>query len=163
MEKTNVLFAFAIAVILGLIFLTTLSQPIADQSSTSTVTDDQYTASNTSCVKVTSGNDCIISLTSVENVSAQAIGSANYSLCVASNGGSLLSNGIINNGDATTDGWYNGQTLNATYTMSQGCVYNPNATSRNLTSLLPLFFAIFLVIMAIYYFKEGGLPGIGEK
>jgi preprotein translocase subunit SecG len=157
-KKIAMVASLFIVVVIGLIFLTTINQNVETQATLSTITDDQFTASNSSCVVITTG--CIETVTSIKNVTRTTIDPANYTLC-RSNTGKL--DGIqLLSGAQMADASLNGKTLNATYTESAGCTYVSNSTARNLTGILVLLFVIAIVVIAIAYFKDFASDFMGK-
>lgn len=135
-----------VTLLIGLVFLTSISDNVNQTQSLATISNDLFTGSNSSCVQVTSG--CIDSLTSVKNAST-TLSTGNYTLCQVQHryDGIFLQTGSL----------YNGVALNATYESSENCMYVSNGTSRSLILLVVVLFAIGLVIAAMYYLKESDI------
>jgi len=152
MNKMSVLITGFIVLLVGVVLLSSLADNESSIRTLLTVTDDQFTMDNTTCVQITSG--CISSLTSVENATgAEVIGAGNYSLCRSSGN----QDGILVSADTSIDR-YNGLTINATYTHSPGCTYVSSGISRTFIGLIPIFFALFVLLIGVGIFmksKEG--------
>lgn len=127
-----------VLLVVALVLITSIADNISKMSALNTVTNDLFTASNTSCVQVTTG--CIDSLTSIENTTS-TLGVANYSLCRSTSNldGIILKDPSVHNANV----------MNATYIYSADCTYVADSTSRTLVGLIVLFFAI--AILAIGY------------
>ena len=135
-----ILMAF-ITIIVSVILISSLGEQNQRIQTLDTVTDDTFTASTT-CTRVATG--CIDSITNVKNLSVTAA-VGNYTLCTSSTGN------IDGIQLATT--LYTG-TMNATYTHSPSCGYVKDGTSRTLSNLIPLFFAIAILLAVIFYIKR---------
>ena len=154
MNKMSVLITGFIVLLVGVVLLSSLADNESSIRTLLTVADDQFTGSNTTCVRVTTG--CIDSLTSVEN-STVTIGVANYSLCRSTTTG--VQDGILLAAGSQADGFaLSGTVLNATYTNSPTCAYVASGISRTFISLIPIFFALFVLLIGVGIFmksKEG--------
>jgi len=158
MNKMSVLIMGFIVILVGIVLLSSLADNESSIRTLVTVTDDPFTGSNSTCTRVSTG--CIYSITSVENGTSggtEVIGTANYSICRSSTtnvlDGILLAAGSQYNGQALS-----GETLNATYEHSPGCMYISSSVSRTFISLIPLFFALAVLLIGIGIFiksKEG--------
>ncbi len=133
--------AILLVVILGVIFGT-----LSDQTTTTSVGSDQFTAANGTCVRVTTtAAECILkgSTTAIVNDTNQVDVLANFTECstggVTVNGYNMVSNA---NADLT------GATVNATYT-EIGCGYITSATTRTLINLLPVLLGIAVLIFIV--------------
>ena len=147
--QTGMFIALFVGLTIGIIAIGAIVTQISGQTSTTTVTNDQFTMSNTSCVDVTT--NCILSLTSVSNVTAGTAGinpidSGNYSICRV-NAPAGMFDGVVVSGDASID-VLNGLTLNTTYT-GINCDYIGGATTRSLISYIPLLAVVALLVFTI--------------
>ena len=125
--------------IIGLVALQVMYTSIQDQTDTTAITDDSFTGSNTTCVDIT--DNCILSVTSVENATGgETLGTGNYSLCDANSGGKY-DDGII-----LDDAEYNAATLNATYT-EVNCGHLTGLTALVVNNV-PILVAIAILVFA---------------
>ena len=155
-NKMMILISAFILLLVGIILTSEVANSNSKARSLGTVTDDQFTADNASCVQITTG--CIDSITLVENATkATTVGSANYTLCRSST--THLQDGIqLKDGAQMAGESLDGFTLNATYTQSADCTYVSDATSRVFLNLIPLFFAIAVMLVGVWLWmksKEG--------
>ena len=155
MNKMSVLIVGFITVLVGVIFLSSLADNESTIRTLVTVTDDAFTGSNSTCTRVATG--CIDSLTTVENATgAMTVGAANYSLCRSTTG---VQDGILLAANSQAEGiTLGGAALNATYEQSPGCMYVASGVSRTFIGLIIVFFAIFVLLIAVGVFtksKEG--------
>ena len=138
-KKGNTIIVLTVALIIGIISLSIGWQTIQDKTLTTAITDDQFSASNSTCVEIT--DNCVLSITSIENATIP-IGSGNYSLCNVdapsqSDDGVLFTVGV---GDE-----YNGETLNVTYTeVDCSRITGTTATIINYT---PVLWALGLLVL----------------
>jgi len=148
----NLILASFIVLIVAIPLLLIITQNLDRQSDLTTVKGDQFTMSNTTCVQLTTG--CIKSITKVANSTlTNSIGAGNYSLC---NINTVKPNydGILVSGDSSVDAAFNGLTLNATYVESSDCSYVDSGTARNLSTLIPIFFVLAIVVVGIWQSKR---------
>lgn len=140
--QMNAMLALSIGLILGVVILGVVFSFISDQTSTSTITADQFTASNESCVQVTS--NCITTLTNVYNATTPGPIEAggNYSICTV---GGALSGLYLNPADSQGNIDNNGYTANATYN-ERSCGFITSGTTRTLVTLIPLLLAIVALV-----------------
>jgi len=151
--QTGMFIALFVGLVIGVIAIGAMVTQITQQTSTTTVTDNQFTMSNTSCVDLT--NNCILSLTTIENQTGiGTITSGNYSICSV-NAPLSRYDGVLVSGDASVD-LANGQTLNATYT-EISCDYIGGTTTRSLVSYIPLLAVVALLVFTIVI---GGLSKV---
>ena len=143
----NVIIGMGITLIIGVIVLSIIWTQYADQVGSATITGDQFTASNTTCVELT--DKCLTSITSLNNATGNStmkstiIGSGNYSICTA-RGLNNKFDGVLLDGDTVVDAGYNGQTVNASYTeISCNRITGMTAT---IVGYLPVLLAIVLLI-----------------
>jgi len=129
--------AILIVLVIGLVALQIMYTSISNQTSETTITDDQFVGSNTTCVDLT--DQCILSLTSIENGTV-VVDAGNYSLCEANSGGKY-SDGIL-----LDDAEFNGYTLNATYT-EVNCGHLTGLTAVVVNNV-PILVAIALLVFA---------------
>ena len=156
MEKNKflgVVIGSFLTIIIGVVLISSLAQQNAQVQTLTTSTNDQFTVSNTTCTRVTTG--CIDSLTSVGNATNTYVLTQlanNATLCTTSNGNQ---DGII----LPTAERYNmnGATANATYQESSNCMYVKDSTSRTLAGIIIVFFAIAIVLGALYWLRESGM------
>ena len=134
--------AILLVVILAVIFSTLSNQISAD---TTTITADQFTADNTSCVRVT--QNCIVTLTTVVNATnADGIeATGNYSACDISGDASGIA---LSPDDADGNIDNNGFTANATYN-ERSCAFITSGTTRTLVALIPVLLAIAILIFIL--------------
>jgi len=156
LNKMSVLIMGFIVILVGIVLLSSLADNENNIRTLTTVTDDPFTGSNSTCTRISNG--CIDSITSVENATgAMTVGAANYSLCRSST--TNLQDGIILAAGSQAQGiTLGGAALNATYQHSAGCTYVSNSTSRVFISLIPIFFAMAVLLYGIFVFiksKEG--------
>jgi len=132
-----------VVLIIGVIIASIMYSQVDNQTSQTTVTDDQFTASNSSCVDIT--DKCIYSVTSVENgTGSYTVTSGNYSTCKV-NSGLRWDDGLL-----VSDDLVNGQTLNATYTEID-CGYISSGLTRTIVNYLPVLLAVALLIFLAGY------------
>ena len=131
--------AILLVVILGVIFST-----LSEQTTTSAVTADQFTASNSSCTKVT--NNCITAITSVVNATTPGVdATGNYSVCSISGDETGI---LLDPADSTGNIDNNGFTANASYS-EQSCAFITSGTTRTLVTLIPVLLAILVLIFIL--------------
>jgi Na+-transporting NADH:ubiquinone oxidoreductase subunit NqrC len=158
-EGMSIMIVGFITVLVGAILMTTLANTNSQIQKTNTITDKQFTMSNTTCVQVAPVGSCIATLTSIENVTVRTgvtnpLGSANYSLCTKTN----RNDGVVfDTASAAINTELNGKTLNATFEESAGCMYVADNTSRTLSDITILMFVIGIIVAAVYFLKQGGL------
>lgn len=129
-----------VVLVLGLVTMQVGFSLIDSQTTSTTITDDTFTASNITCVDVT--DKCILALSSVENASdGVVLGVANYSLCSANAGSVRYYDGIL-----LDDTLYNGNSLNATYT-EVDCNHVSGITSLVIKNI-PILLAVALLVFA---------------
>lgn len=117
------------------------SQNITNSQTKYTATNAQFMASNTSCTNL-NGNNCIVTLTSINNAtSGSVIGAGNYTQCNI--------NGNYYQGVIMIDGGsrYNGLTLNTTFDYAN-CAYSP--VNAPVFSLLIALFWICVTIFGVF-------------
>lgn len=141
MEKhLGIILTSFIAILIGVIMLITLADQNSKLSITSSIVNDSFTGSNTSCTRVTNG--CIQTITAVYN-GTNTVPDTNYTLC-RSNGnrdGLLMSTS------------YNTISLNTTYVSSEDCTYVDNSTARALTSVIIILVSIGVLAGGLYWLK----------
>jgi len=132
-----------IGLVIGLVALQIVFSLITSQAATTTITDDTFTASNSSCVDIT--DKCILSLTSVENATdGTSVGAGNYSQCLSNAGTSRYYDGIL-----LDDAEYNGASLNATYVEVE-CGHISGLTSIVVNNI-PVILAVALLMFLAGY------------
>ena len=125
---------------IGLVVLQIAFSLITNQTKSTAIVDDQFAASNTSCVDVSP--NCILSMTKIENVSTgETLGTGNYSLCSVNSGSAAYNDGVL-----LDDSEYNGLTLNATYT-EVDCGHVTGLTGVVIQNI-PVLLAIALLVFA---------------
>jgi hypothetical protein len=151
----GILIITAVTIIVGVVFLSTISDNVFSSTNLVNFSNDPFTADNITCVQVTTG--CIDSIQLIKNGSSGThIASGNYTLCRTSTTGHL--DGIKLDGNAADDASYNGKTVNASYWYSHDCMYVADNTSRTLINLLVIFGALAIVFVGVLGFinsKEG--------
>lgn len=148
MRKGQIGATIFIPVVIAVILLGVVFTFITDQRSTTTVTDDQFTASNTSCVEIT--NACINSITRIENASGGGtiLSASNYTLCIAT-GTTNEYDGILLSPTASLE--LNGKTVNATYE-GESCEAIDGMTGT-MIDYIPVLLAVVLIIGVAVYIK----------
>lgn len=112
---------------------------ISSQRDTTTITDDQFTATNGTCIQVT--DNCISSTTKIENVTLPVTTTGNFSLCgVGVNTGRY--NGYLLNIDGA-DASIDGLTQNASYNEAS-CSY-VTGTAGTIISYISIALALVLL------------------
>ena len=145
------IFTIAIVIIFALALIPSLSDQTNKLSSLATITQDNFTMSNNTCVQVATG--CIDAISSVINQTQASgflnpVGSGNYTVCRSSTGNA---DGINVRGSDAVINNLNGLTLTANYTLSPDCTYIANNTVKNLATLPLLFYILAVVIIVIGY------------
>ena len=127
-----------IALILGVIFLSIAWTQIQSQQTRTTITDDQFTATNGSCVRVTS--ECIASLTTVENgTGGSELLTGNFTAC----GVNTDLYGLLLSPTGQIDASYDGATVNATYI--EGSCNEITGQTRTIINYVPVLMAVVLL------------------
>lgn len=137
-QMVGVMTAILISVLIGVIMTSIVHTQITEQTALTTVTNDPFTMSNTTCVRLT--ENCINSFTSVTNTTV-TIGSGNYSRCTSSQ----TYDGILVSADTYIDG-LNGQPLNASY-LEESCAALPTGLTRTIAG----YFAILMAVIILVY------------
>jgi hypothetical protein len=133
----------AVFVILGAVALSMSDSITSDTTSTTAITDQNFTASNTSCVTLTSR--CILTKGTFENTSnGVAIGGNNWTMCGQSG---TYYTGVLLDGDGATEVLYQGVQINTSYT-EIACNYVNNSF---VTTILPYVIILLaaLVFMSV--------------
>lgn len=147
----SVLIIGFVVLLLGLVLIDPIADTVTDLGVLTTTTNQTVTLSNTSCASLTEG--CVKSISVLTNLtSGTLITSKNYTTCKTS--GKTYDNGIILTGESVG---YNGYNGNTTFVQSTNCMYVPDATSRTLSGLLILFFALGIMTAGLYYLKQTGI------
>lgn len=136
----------SIAVILGIIALGVGFGLISNQTTTTTITKDSFTAKNSTCVQVT--DNCIQSLTSVTNGTKTYTG--NFTLC----GDNPNLNGLILYPLQKGAKLHN-SVMNATYT-EISCGYL-SGTTRTIVNYVPLLWAVAILALVAGFIGVGSL------
>lgn len=138
-----------IPIIVAVIILGVIFSFINAQRTTTTITDDQFTVANNTCVEVTS--NCITSVTSVENATgSETIGTGNYSLCIAT-GTTNEYDGIQMVLDDAPIDRYVGETVNVSY-VERSC-QAITGTTGTLIDYVPVLLAVLLLVAVAVYVK----------
>jgi len=147
-KKGNMMMTVFISLLIGLIALTIILPIITDKITDRTVTNDQFTASNTTCVTLSNDLLCLSSITSTVNASNGVdIQVANWTICSATR----QSDGLLLSGDAETKARFNAELINATY-VSRDC--QPiTGTTGTVIGYVPLLFAVILLIFVAVQIK----------
>lgn len=137
-----------ITLLIGLVAFSVANPLIYNKITTTTATHDTFTASNSSCTTVSDDLLCIQSLTATVNASnGFTINTANFTICSASAQG----DGLILDGDASSNAKFNGYSVNATYT-ERDC--QPiTGTAGTIIGYVPLLFAVILFIFVAVQIK----------
>ncbi len=144
----GVIIAMSIGAILLVIILGVIFSTLSNQTSTTPVTKDPFTASKQVCVRVTSATtervDCIEpgSTTAIENSTNAVDVLSNFTEC-GSNGDIFGYKGVALINDSI-----DGAIVNATYT-SRSCAFITSGTTRTLVNLLPVLLAIVVLIFIL--------------
>ncbi len=138
-KKGIAMVGIMITVVISLIVLGIIATQITTQQRTNTITDDQFTASNNSCVRVT--NECIGSTTSLENATSAISAIGNFTTCPGGGTGDNWGY-LLNAGGADTA--LDGGTMNSTY-VEVDCARLTGIT-ETIISYLPILLALALFI-----------------
>ena len=142
-QMSGMMTTILVTVIVGVIAAAIVATQIASQTSSTTITDDQFVMSNTTCVDLT--DNCITSITSIENsTSVETIGSGNYTLCRVSAPVTRF-DGVLVSGDTSIDA-YNGDTKNATY-VETAC----NSLQGGLVRTIAPFFVVLMAVILLMF------------
>lgn len=131
--------------LLGLIVISIVVPLITNKVTDSTVTDDQFTASNTTCVEVA---EYCIQTFSVVNASNGITTTGNFSVCAVSGQGRGLN---MSSNDEANAWEMNGLTMNAIYTQ-RDCQPITGFTGTILT-YVPVLMALLLLIFVAAFMK----------
>ena len=151
---TGMVLAISIPLIIGVIVLALVFGLLRDQTSISSIANDTFTTSNTTCTRVTP--NCLYSLTSVANATGgENIGIGNFSTCKV--GDDLA--GVLFEGTAGVDisDKYNGQLMNVSYD-ELACNYIAGGMTRTLVLYLPILLGVLLFVFVAGYI---GMKGRG--
>ena len=153
--QTGLWVSLFVGIIIALIAISAINTQITGQLSSTTVTDDVFTFSNTTCIDLTT--QCIDSISSVENgTGSNVIGAGNYSLCNANAPGGMR-DGIQIPGDTYIDNLFAGSTtVNATYSQIQ-CDAITGSTTRTILAYIPLLAVLALLVFVI------AIGGLGKS
>ena len=140
-KGSAVIIGVCITVIIAVITLSIAYTSIENQQSTTTVTDDLFTAVNGSCERVV--DECIQSTTSIKNASADITG--NFTLCGSSGDlyGYMLN---VEGADPNLDS----AELNASY-IRISCSYIPSGTTRTIINYVPILLVVVLLAFLGFY------------
>lgn len=140
MGLAGVFIGIMVVLIMGVIVLSIIFTQISNQTTTTAVSNDLFTADTASCVRVT--NNCMLSTGTLTVTSGgDTIPTANYSRCPS---------GEDNYGIQASTADLDAVALNATYT-EVDCGYIEAGTSRTVITLLPLLFAVGLLVFVVGY------------
>ena len=135
-QVVGVMVSLLITVLLGVILLGVIGQFTNNVTSVTSVGDDHFTASNNTCVRVTT--NCLQSTGfSIENGSSVPQ-TGNFSICGGS--GDLFGFSLDSDGYAQLDG----ASVNATYSETD-CGYITNATNRTIINYFALLLGVVLI------------------
>ena len=139
-EQATPWIAIMIVSIIGLVALQIMVGLITSQTTKTTITDDSFTAENSTCVQIT--DKCIFSLTLLENgTDGTEVTASNYTTCQVDASGEYA-DGI----QLESDSDYTGSTLNATYEEVE-CGYITGLTALVVNNV-PILAAIALLVFA---------------
>jgi hypothetical protein len=137
--QSNILL-LSMALIVAIIVVGIIWGLIEEQQNSTTITDDTFTVSSSSCVRVT--NQCIGSLTAVENASVGGTDwLANFTRC----GAGQDFYGLL----VTTGSNLDGSTANATYA-EISCQHITGVTST-VISYIPLLLGVALLVFTTFF------------
>lgn len=142
MKHMGVLLTAFFLLIMGIIFLQVISDRTNSVKTLNTVTGDTFASPATwaTCTQVTDG--CIDSIIVLYN-NSETQKASNYSLCRSSTG---RQDGIRMNET------FSGYTITTNYTYSADCTYVADSVSRTVINLIPIFFALAIIAIAIVAF-----------
>lgn len=153
-KKGNMaIISLTVALIIGLIALTVGWELIQDKTATTEITDDQFTAVNGSCTRITSASDkCISNVAGtirLENASNGEDVLGNFTLCGSQSSSSL------NGYSLTTIPSLDGATINATY--NEIACTQLTGTTATITNYVPLLWAVALLVLVAGFIGVGML------
>ncbi len=136
----------AIGAILLVVVLAVIFSTLSEQTTTTSVVRDPFTAANGTCVRVTatSGVDCIVpgSTTAIVNSTNAVNVLPDFEECGTD--GDLFGYGMTTIANASVVG----AQVNATYT-GRSCAFITSGTTRTLINLLPVLLAIAILIFIL--------------
>lgn len=157
MEKNKILGVIIgsfLTILIGLVLISSLGKQNAEVQTLTTNSQDQFIVDNATCVRISTG--CIDAVSDVRNATGETPVvtqlANNVTLCKSSTG---QIDGVIL--PYASQYGMQGETANATYTESSNCMYVKDATSRTLTNLIIVFFAIAIVLGGLYWLRESGM------
>ncbi len=141
MPIAGMIIFITVGLIIGIVVFQIIFTLIDDQTSTLGVADDQFTASNNTCVQVT--NKCIVLGSGViENATGAQVETNNFTECQVNNPDKLNGFSLNPNGGGTG---FDGVAVNATYS-EVSCSFIPGGTTQTVLNLLPLLLAVALIV-----------------
>lgn len=139
----------AIFVVLGIIVIAIAVAMVNGITSRTSVSADTFTASNTSCVDITT--NCILEKgTFVNATDGVTIAAANFTLC---NYVGTYARGYYLNGSDATEAGFTGKTVNATYT-EVGCGYVSNSMVQTLMPYVIILLAVLVFMVVAKWVQE---------
>ncbi len=137
--QVGMIIAITIGLIIGIVVFQIIFTLIDDQTKTVAISNDAFTASNSTCVEVTS--QCLQAGSGVvTNTSETQTG--NFTECQVNNPDKL--NGFSLNPNDGGDG-FDGAVVNASYT-EISCSFISGGTTQTVLNLLPLLLAVALIV-----------------
>jgi len=138
-QIVNLIIGLSVTLIIGIVIFSVVQSIVLDQTSTTAITDDQFTADNSTCVRVTA--DCFASgSATVENATSGVSLTGNFTQCGQSSdwyGLNLKADGKGLRID--------GATVNTSYS-EISCNQIQSGTTTTVIQLLPLLFAVLLLV-----------------
>ena len=139
--QVGMILTITIGLILGIVMFQIIFTTIDSQVTTTAITKDPFTASNGTCVQVT--DNCIALGTGVlVNGTNDVTVTANFSECQVNNPDKL--NGFVLSPDLGGNE-FDGVQVNASYS-DRSCSFIGGATTQIVLNLLPLLFAVVLLV-----------------
>ena len=124
-----------IGIIVGVISLSIVFTQIRGQTTTTAVSNQAFTATNTSCTRLTT--DCVASLTSVDNLSTVLTGS--YDLCGSGGDNYGLRTNPEDNNHSTSD-------INVSY-IRESCA----PITGGITTTIVGYFAVLMAVVILVF------------
>ena len=142
MNKKGNAIGIAIFVVLGVVVISIAVAMVNGVSQSTPVVSDQFTASNSTCVDITSSSsNCILSQPTFANAtSGVAINAGNFSLCNNRGG---YNSGILLVANSPASGLFNGKVVNTSYTEIP-CTYVSNGIVQTLMPYLIVLLALIV-------------------
>ncbi len=139
--------AMSVGAILAVVILGVIFSTLRDQTTTTSIGSDSFTAANGTCVRVTpatSAVDCIepSSTTAIVNDTNGVDVLADFQECGTA--GDIFGYDMVAGANESVVG----ATVNATYT-GRSCAFITSGTTRTLVTLLPVLLAIVILIFIL--------------